>query len=233
MLWVCFGLFLAYFVGFELYWGLARYPGIMAAIADGRTKKTSLYIRMMTGLWIPAGLVLALLALRQVSPVELGLNGFRLHGNRWFVGVAAAVAGLYLAYLVYCLIVLRRNAIKKIKLDQPLPDTVRILLPATPREKRVWICTALTAGFAEELLFRGFLFYLLGALLPQLPPVAVVGISSVVFGVGHAYQGAAEALKPLVLGVVYGVFYLAFGTLLPCIVLHALQDLSATDILND
>ncbi len=230
--WVCLLLFIAYFVGFETVWGLTSFRKALADIIAHRQSRIRLYRQMMAELWGPALVVLALVLFGLFDAGAIGLGWLRPAGQLWVVIVAAVLAGLYFAYLVYSLVVLIRNAARKQDLGQKFPAEVEAMLPVTRQEKQVWAATAVTAGFAEELLYRGFLFHLLGVLFPVLPPFAVLGISTVLFGLGHIYQGLAEAVKPMLLGLLYGFIYLAFGTIWPCVVLHALQDLCATWVIN-
>jgi len=231
--WISLALFFAYFIVYETIWGLTSYRRIMRAIAAGIMGRVSMYARMMAGLWAPTVLLGVLVALGRLSFADLGLRGLEFRGEAWLTCSASALALLYFAYLCYCLVALRINTAKGLSVSQPLPAEIRALLPVTRREKRAWILTALTAGVTEELLFRGFLFYLLGTLFPALPAAAILGISTLAFGIGHLYQGPAEAIKPMLLGAVFGAFYLAFGAILPCILLHAMQDLCATDMMNE
>ena len=89
-------------------------------------------------------------------------------------------------------------------------------------------------GFAEELIFRGFLFK---ALLKDGNAKTAVIISSVTFGLGHILNlftghAFAEPLMQAVFAISFGfvvtmVFYKS-GSLLPCILAHSLFDMFAT-----
>lgn len=85
-------------------------------------------------------------------------------------------------------------------------------------------------GFAEELIFRGFLFK---AMLKDGNVKAAIIVSSVTFGLGHIVNlltGHAlfETLMQMLLAVAIGfIFTFAFyksGSLLPCILAHSLID---------
>lgn len=85
-------------------------------------------------------------------------------------------------------------------------------------------------GFAEELIFRGFLFK---AMLKDGNVKASIIVSSVTFGLGHIVNlltGHAlfETLMQMLLAVAIGfIFTFAFyksGSLLPCILAHSLID---------
>ena len=85
-------------------------------------------------------------------------------------------------------------------------------------------------GFAEELIFRGFLFK---AMLKDGSVKAAVIVSSVTFGLGHIlnlFTGheLTETLVQMIFAVAVGfVFTMAYyksGSLLPCILAHSLID---------
>lgn len=88
-------------------------------------------------------------------------------------------------------------------------------------------------GFAEELIFRGFLFK---AMLKERSVKTAVIVSSVTFGIGHIlnlFTGheLAETLMQVVFAVAYGflvtlTFYKS-GSLIPCILSHSFFDMFA------
>jgi membrane protease YdiL (CAAX protease family) len=206
---------------------------IVTAIKQGEMQKTRLYAKTMLGLWIPVFVIIALTAAGKIDPGQLGLAWVHLGEYHVFFYIMASVAALYFLYLLYTLTALRINAIRKIEIKQKIPDSVKILLPVTKREKGIWVLTAVTAGITEELLFRGFLLYLLGALFPGLSILIILCITVVIFGIGHLYQGWTEALRPALLGLIFGLFAIAFGSILPGILLHIMQDLCAVDMLPE
>ena len=100
---------------------------------------------------------------------------------------------------------------------------VRMLLPATVREARVFIGLAITAGICEEVLYRGYLLWYLQSL--GLGRGAVV-VAIVAFGLGHAIQGIRGIVGTSVAGAVFMGLYLLTGSLVAPIVLHATVDLA-------
>ncbi len=102
-------------------------------------------------------------------------------------------------------------------------ETVRALVPATPREKGMFALLSATAGVSEELVFRGFLptlFMPLSAsyLLAALPVAAV-------FGLLHAYQGPHGIVRAGTIGAVLAAGVAWTGSLWPSIFAHAALDL--------
>ena len=85
-------------------------------------------------------------------------------------------------------------------------------------------------GFAEEMIFRGFLFR---ALLKKDGPKVAVIVSAVTFGIGHivnllAGMATAENLMMIVFAIAWGfvftMVYYKSGSLLLCILVHAVVD---------
>jgi len=103
--------------------------------------------------------------------------------------------------------------------------TLDFILPKTPRQRRLWILLALTAGICEELLFRGFLFRYLHEIVPALPPMCILLVAAAVFGINHLYQGFIGALGTAFLAILFGVMFVGTGNLALPMALHALLDL--------
>ncbi|MFD2517034.1 CPBP family intramembrane glutamic endopeptidase [Salinimicrobium flavum] len=87
----------------------------------------------------------------------------------------------------------------------------------------LWI----TAGFLEELIFRAFLINALEQFLGNSTWSlwGAVGISSVIFGLIHAYQGIGGILTTTGLGLIFGIAYVINGRRIwPLIFIHGLID---------
>jgi membrane protease YdiL (CAAX protease family) len=102
-------------------------------------------------------------------------------------------------------------------------DQVKRLIPLTGSERRVFVAVALTAGVAEEFLYRGWLQNLFAVAVGSLW-VGLV-ISAVLFGVAHAYQGRSGIISSSLLGCVFGILFLLTGSLLLGQVLHGAMNL--------
>ena len=96
------------------------------------------------------------------------------------------------------------------------------MLPRTEQELRWFERLSITAGICEELLYRGYLIWYINTWIGIVPAAL---IASVVFGFGHAYQGPRGILLTSVVGVFMGAVYLLTGSLVACMVFHALMDI--------
>ncbi len=101
---------------------------------------------------------------------------------------------------------------------------IAFLLPRGSEERFTFFLVALTAGFCEEVLYRGFLLHVLSRDL-RMPGLAALGVAAVAFGAAHAYQGWTGALVTGVAGVGFLAVYCLTGSLFPGILLHALIDI--------
>ena len=99
---------------------------------------------------------------------------------------------------------------------------LRSAIPQTTSEVIVFLFTAFTAGFCEELLFRGYLQRQFAALTRN--AVAAVVLQGVSFGVVHGYQGWKYMIVITVFGILFGLLAIWRRSLRPGMVAHFLQD---------
>lgn len=99
---------------------------------------------------------------------------------------------------------------------------IGFLAPDSALEIVVWIALSATAGFCEELIFRGYLqnqfTHLLRSRWFALPVV------SILFGLGHGYEGPPRMVLIALLGFAFGLMSIARKSLRPAMMAHTLQD---------
>jgi membrane protease YdiL (CAAX protease family) len=61
--------------------------------------------------------------------------------------------------------------------------------------------------------------------------LGALAASSLIFGLGHAYQGFKGVLSTAVAGLFLGLLFLLSGALIPAMALHALLDLQVVYVL--
>lgn len=113
------------------------------------------------------------------------------------------------------------------KAGMPLPGEIDLLIPSDAFGRVVWVAVSFTAGFCEEVAFRGYLMTrlrILGRFKSWLVPTV---ISAVAFGVCHAYQGIPGFILITIYGMLFSWLYIRTGRLWPCIIAHFLQDFGA------
>ncbi len=102
---------------------------------------------------------------------------------------------------------------------------VALLLPGTRRERWAYAGVALTAGVTEELLYRGWLVWFLALAAPVGGYGGALLVSSVAFGLGHAWQGPVVVVLAGVAGLGLALLASSTGSLLLPVLLHVLVDL--------
>ena len=193
----------------------ARVPGARARI----------YREMATVLWIATLYVLAVWITkgRPWDTLRLGLSGPLRSGIGF--SVAAIVVALLVPQARKARKALQRpEAAARLREQLVFADP---LVPETDGERRGFWFLSLTAGICEEILFRGFLIWLITAWLGV---VSAVILSSIVFGCAHIYLGFAQVPRTAIVGLVLALIVVAAGSLWPAIVIHAALDLSSGEI---
>jgi uncharacterized protein len=102
---------------------------------------------------------------------------------------------------------------------------IAALLPSTGAERLTWAAIALSVGFCEEVVYRGYLQTQLAA-LTRSRTLGVV-LQAALFGAAHLEQGPATALRIALYGLLLGALAQVRQSLLPGIVCHVALDLAA------
>ena len=181
------------------------------AIPEGRAK-TARYARTMLIMWAITALALYAMRLRGQSPADVGIMPPALP-------LAAYGSALALVALPALANARRTRSMR----FADYHERVRRVIPLTPSEWAWFVPVAFTAGICEEFLYRGYALTTLAALSGQVW-LGVV-LSTLAFGVAHAYQGWRGVAGTSILGLLFAMLYLAFGSLYPCMLAHVLQDL--------
>lgn len=146
----------------------------------------------------------------------LGLTSFRAIHIAWAI-TFLLVANLILAGLAWVLA----------QWGMPMPGEIQFLIPQDTIGRFVWVLVSATAGFCEEIAFRGYLMTrlrILGKTKSWLMPVVV---SSLTFGILHAYQSLPGVIILTVYGAMFALLYIRTRSLWPCIIAHFFQDFTA------
>ena len=113
----------------------------------------------------------------------------------------------------------------------PESALVDYLIPRSSHEKIAFAGLSVSAGIAEELVFRSFLIAVLYQASGSLP--AAVAISVAVFAITHAYQGVLGVTRVALLGAILTAPFLLTGSVYPSMIAHTVLDLLAGLVLAD
>jgi uncharacterized protein len=232
-------LVLAIYICYESAVSLRKFRRLKLAVAGGDTHaRVRFYGEILIFEWVTAALAVSALGFNfggmNPSGLELADSPF----GRWCASVwehadrdsvMGVVAGMLIgtAFVIVLSIRARRRAatsrpVRSAPLSRILPD-FSTLLPTTLNERLLFALVAISAGVCEEIVFRGWLLSELHQF--GLTGIGLVAVASAVFGLAHFYQGPAGVLLTGLLGVVFCGLYVASGSLLLPIVVHAVIDL--------
>ena len=108
---------------------------------------------------------------------------------------------LLLCFLGYKL--LQRRSAEQASAARQRMDSLHIM-PQTHAEFMLFLAMVLLASPFEELMFRGFLMWFFGVFAGLWGAVL---LTSLLFGIGHAYQGPSRILRTGLLGLAFGTAY--------------------------
>lgn len=103
--------------------------------------------------------------------------------------------------------------------------SVSTLFPRSLLEVVLWIATSLSAGFCEEVAFRGYFQKQFEAMTGSL--AAGVILQGILFGISHGYQGLRAIIMIILFGFLYGILAFWRKSLRPGMILHAWSDIYA------
>lgn len=201
-----------------------------------RDHKPTYYAQLLCELWLPTGAVFVLAAAGVIHLADLGLDWPKLEMSLmsgWVSIGITILAGLFIVYALIDLFRLKYNApyrdsVKSKLQSVKVPEYMGLLMPSTGREKTLYRLVAISAGITEEILYRGFISAALLTSFPDLSIWLIMIISSLLFGLGHLYQGVGGMLRTFILGMILSLIYLATHSLLLCMLIHILIDLTGS-----
>jgi CAAX protease family protein len=135
---------------------------------------------------------------------RLGVRRFEPSALKW---MAAAVGAYLLFAMLYSLLIL-----------PPEQEDIAEGFGALPVQI---VLIAILAPVSEEICFRGMLF---GGLRERLPRVLAALIAGLVFGALHALTGLSAVPPLIAFGVILCLLYEKTGSIVPGIILHALNN---------
>ena len=150
-----------------------------------------------------------------------------LIGGRWksvedfLLDIAIAAGGWLATLLVLAMAALAMGMNQAGNLDEARKQ-IGFLAPQSALEIVLWVCLSATAGFCEEVLFRGYFQKQFTRLLRS-RWIALV-VVSILFGLGHGYEGPQRMALIALLGLALGIMSLLRQSLRPAMMAHTLQD---------
>ena len=126
------------------------------------------------------------------------------------------VSAIVLAGLGYLLGLAQQTSLESAR------KSLGFLLPHTNPELLLWLALSATAGFCEEIIFRGYLQRQFASFTRN--AVAGLVLSALVFGLAHGYEGGRRMALIAVYGALFGLMARWRRSLRPGMMAHAWHD---------
>ena len=195
---------------------------VLAAISGGMSDwmttlarpraRLLLYMQMVFVQWVYVGYVWIGTRRSSISLRSL-IDSSKLDVSRWlrYLGVAIGGFVLWLAIGAGLSSFLRPSADDLRNLSQ--------MFPRGPMESALWVIFSLSAGFSEELVYRGYLLRQFRALSGS--ALGALLLQAVVFGVAHLVLPMALVVSVVILALLLGGLAIWQKSLVPGIILHS------------
>jgi uncharacterized protein len=171
------------------------------------------FTEILRGLYL-AGFVIFIVWLRQLSFREIGISP-----PNWGKDFVIGILLVMFTAVLWTPFALLLNKFEPVYFHQ-IPQSVQS--PSTLSQYLWLVVATATAGFAEELLTRG---YLISRLRRLTAPWNSVVLSAVVFSVWHVSQGVFGVAHTFIWGLVYGYTFTKVGRIWPLVFGHITNNL--------
>lgn len=206
-----------FFIGFLLigYPLLNALPAFLSQvpIQELITNRISdLYVPTIIAEWLVFFLMLVTIRLEKENLASI-----------WWRGFSPKNAAIALAFMFFSQGILFAVGAVLPLFGLRVETTYAYLIPRTPAEYWWWVALSVTAGICEESIYRGWLMTRLRCFTKTW--TTPVMLSSIAFGIAHAYQGEGNVTLVIVYSLLLSILFLWRRALAPGIIAHALNNL--------
>ncbi len=178
------------------------------------------YLMTMAWEWI-----LTVFVIWGASKSGTGLR--ELIGGKWqqfedfLLDIAMAVGFLFVSWLVLGALAYAIGFAKQANVETARKQ-LEFMVPQSTLDVIVAVLLALTAGFCEEVIFRGYLQRQFGRMTDN--AWAGIILAALAFGASHGYEGWQRMIIIAVFGAMFGIMAHYAKSLRPGMISHALHD---------
>lgn len=183
--------------------------------------RVSMYLLTMGVEWLTVAFVLwGVRRQKRISVREL-IGGKWQRPEDFLLDLAIATGFLLVSFLVL------GGLGYAMGLNKQVEDVKKLafLAPRGALEILLWLAVSCTAGFCEEVMYRGYLQRQFTA-WTSVAWVAVIA-QGMMFGASHAYEGGRRMVLIAIFGIMFGIVTLMRKSLRPGMITHASYDIIA------
>lgn len=187
------------------------------SVADASSNHLAVYVSLIIMEW-----ALVFLVWRGIRKTNTSLRD--LVGGRWETP-RDVLRDIVLGFLLWLVLISIAITWKYTSGGGGLSESVAAALPKSAAERMLWVFVSISAGVAEEIVFRGYCQRQFEALTRK--RWTALGLQALLFGVTHGYQGVDAMVRITVLGLAFGLMALWRQSLRPGIIAHSWTDMAS------
>ena len=166
----------------------------------GEASKLLQYLWTMGWEWLMTGYIW--LGMRKRLRLRNLIGGRWANWEDFFLDVVYAGAFWVTAWFILGVLAWMMHLAEPGKVES-MRKQLGFLAPETNLELAVWFCVSSTAGFCEEIIFRGYLQRQFA--LASNSMLVGVFLSAIVFGASHGYEGVPRMILIGIYGLMFGL----------------------------
>jgi membrane protease YdiL (CAAX protease family) len=193
-------------------------PSMVISFLAVRQGTLSFVLTALATIFRDLGLVCLIVYLLWRNKEALCRIGWVWKGRAW----GETLVGIVLFGLMFLGAGLLEQGLKAAGVPSPPTQVPRFLSAHGPGQFILAGILVVVVAIAEETIFRGYLILRLNAVTRS--TAAAVILSSVIFALGHGYEGTAGVTTVVYMGLVFALVYVWRRSLVAPITMHFLQD---------
>ena len=191
---------------------------LLRRVAEGESvNRSELYRNTFIGHW---SFFLILMVAWAAMGRPWSALGISLNVDIWF-GIGALLTVLGIVALIMQIRHVRALSQDKVLEYREKIGHLSIMIPQNGNELARFYGLSVTAGIVEEIVWRGYLIWYLSQFMPVW---AAAIVTTVGFGLAHAYQGPSQLPHITAVGAAFAGLYLLTGSIWLPIILHTAID---------
>ena len=208
------------FLALAVPWlGRRRVRQLFAMPQTTKMDRLSLYASTIAFQWLAAGVILWRTSARGIRVAQLGLA---IPNPRITIAAAIVLSALILLNQIFSL---RRIAANPTEISGILPQLALKVFPQDDVERLAFFALVSTVAVCEEIIYRGFVQFVLQSWAGGPVIAGIVGSTSI-FALAHLYQGRRGLVSTFVIGLLFSAIRAWTGSLLAPLMAHFVADLA-------
>ncbi len=192
-------------------------PSLILSLFTVQFGNLGFVITAVSTIFRDLGLVALILFFLWRNGEPVGRIGW-IAGNPWreiFLGIGLFIPTFFFAGLV-------EQVLRAAGLSSPTAPSPSFLTPSGTAQVILATILVIVVAIAEETIFRGYLTLRFRSIIGSIP--GAILLSSVIFAIGHGYEGEAGVITVGLIGVIFALVYVWRGSLVAPVTMHFLQD---------